>query len=90
MVRGRFSGRRATDWRKIETYAWMHTLPRRAWAWEFLRRNPGYTEAWSSAESANGLAYVSSGLAEPAFTVPDMDPAIWGLVSFRGTRPRCP
>ncbi len=31
-----------SDWRDPENYRWMNTLPRTAWAWEFLRRNPNY------------------------------------------------
>lgn len=30
------------DWRDPESYRWMMALPRTAWAWEFLRRNPHY------------------------------------------------
>ncbi len=30
------------DWRDPENYRWMTELPRTAWAWEFLRRNPSY------------------------------------------------
>lgn len=30
------------DWQNAETYQWMNTLPRIAWAWEMMRRNPEY------------------------------------------------
>lgn len=30
------------DWRRSETYEYTRALPRRGWAWEFLRRNPDY------------------------------------------------
>ncbi|MBS0470911.1 MAG: DUF2285 domain-containing protein [Proteobacteria bacterium] len=31
-----------SDWRDPENYRWMTSLPRTAWAWEFLRRNTSY------------------------------------------------
>jgi len=35
-----------TDWRKTEEYAFTDYLSNQGWAWEFLRRNPEYKEAW--------------------------------------------
>jgi hypothetical protein len=35
-----------SDWRDPKTYDWMTALPRTAWAWEFLRRNPKYREVY--------------------------------------------
>jgi hypothetical protein len=34
------------DWRNSEDYACMDSLKPSQWAWEFLRRNPKYIEAW--------------------------------------------
>lgn len=34
------------DWQNPETYAWTLELPRRGFAWELLRRNTHYREAW--------------------------------------------
>jgi hypothetical protein len=33
-------------WQDAASYHWTLTLPRIAWAWEFLRRNPAYRAAW--------------------------------------------
>ncbi|WP_425374439.1 transcriptional regulator domain-containing protein [Mesorhizobium kowhaii] len=30
------------DWRRHEAYHYVRRLPRTAWAWEFLRRNPQF------------------------------------------------
>jgi hypothetical protein len=34
------------EWRDSKSYSWITTLPRRAIAWEFLRRSPSYREAY--------------------------------------------
>jgi hypothetical protein len=36
------------DWREPETYAFTAHLTREQWAWEFLRRNPEYRQAWAA------------------------------------------
>jgi hypothetical protein len=36
------------DWRDPKNYDWMTALPRTAWAWEFLRRNPQYRKAYAA------------------------------------------
>jgi hypothetical protein len=36
-----------SNWRKPEDYAYTASLTMRAWAWEFLRRNPEYQSEWS-------------------------------------------
>ena len=33
-------------WPHFERYKWMGLLPRRAWAWEFLRRNADYRASY--------------------------------------------
>lgn len=35
------------DWRPPDSYAFTATLTREQWAWEFLRRNPGYRRDWA-------------------------------------------
>lgn len=42
----------AHDWRRSGAYDYTAALPRRAWAWEFLRRNRDYQRAWSEARAA--------------------------------------
>lgn len=37
-------------WRRSEAYAYTDTVPRRAWAWEFLRRDPDFQRAWAAAQ----------------------------------------
>ena len=34
------------DWRNQQDYAFTRSLTADQWAWEFLRRNPSYREAW--------------------------------------------
>src|SRR5882757_1912929 len=35
------------NWRHATTYDYAHALPRRGWAWEFLRRNAVFHEDWT-------------------------------------------
>jgi hypothetical protein len=37
------------DWCRPGSYAETQAFSRHAWAWEFLRRNPAYRQAWSAA-----------------------------------------
>jgi hypothetical protein len=60
------------DWRDPENYRWMTSLPRTAWAWEFLRRNPNY-----------GSDYASHLAGHPTDNEPDHLSALpWGLLRF--------
>jgi len=34
------------DWKEIKAYAFCEQLTSAQWAWEFLRRNPGYQQEW--------------------------------------------
>ena len=36
------------NWRDPDDYAFAATLSREQWAWEFLRRNPGYRREWAA------------------------------------------
>jgi len=40
------------DWRRRAAYDYTAVLPRRGWAWEFLRRDAAYRQAWSEASAA--------------------------------------
>ena len=40
---------RNSYWSDPASYRWMSTLSNLAWAWEFLRRDPGYRRAYNSA-----------------------------------------
>ena len=42
------------DWRNSKSYLWIRTLPRRAIAWEFLRRNPRYCETYAAQQGKVG------------------------------------
>jgi hypothetical protein len=61
-----------SDWRNPESYRWMSSLPRTAWAWEFLRRNPDY-----HSDYARHVVGLTSG------NEPDHIAALpWGLLRF--------
>jgi len=56
------------DWRRPGSYEDTQAFSRRAWAWEFLRRNRAYRQAWSAAAAhvaietpAPGLVVVTAG-----------------------------
>ena len=44
------------EWRDSESYYWITTLPRRAIAWEFLRRSPRYRNAYATQQGVAGVA----------------------------------
>jgi hypothetical protein len=59
------------EWRDSDKYAFVNSLPAAGCAWEFLRRNPDYQNAWLAASS------------EPLRSVGEScDAAAWGLVRF--------
>jgi hypothetical protein len=71
------------DWRHGESYRYTSGLPRRGWAWEFLRRNPDYRRdaaALSTAVSMEardaGLTVLTAGAARRAL-------ARWGVLFRR-------
>jgi hypothetical protein len=45
-----------SEWRDSESYSWITTLPRRAIAWEFLRRSPRYRDSYVTQRGAVGAA----------------------------------
>ena len=44
-----------SEWRDSESYFWITTLPRRAIAWEFLRRSPRYRDAYMTQRDTAGV-----------------------------------
>lgn len=46
------NSRPGADWRRGTAYDYTAALPRRGWAWEFLRRDSAYWQAWSEASAA--------------------------------------
>jgi len=60
------------DWRDPDNYRWMTALPRTAWAWEFLRRNPSYRSDYAQ----HLAALPSSNEPEHLGALP------WGLLRF--------
>ena len=43
------------EWRDSASYSWITTLPRRAIAWEFLRRSPRYRAAYVAERGVVGV-----------------------------------
>jgi len=63
---------RNSYWSDLASYRWMSDLSNLAWAWEFLRRDPGYR-----------CAYKSSVADTPAADAPAESPALrFGLLRF--------
>ena len=48
-----------TDWRVTDSYRYLDHLGPKAFAWEFLRRNPEYRTAYRSISSAEDAASVA-------------------------------
>jgi hypothetical protein len=59
-------------WSDLASYRWMSTLSNHAWAWEFLRRDPGYRYAYNDA-----VAEIAAGDA-----LPDSTALRFGLLRF--------
>ena len=72
------------DWRDAAKYEYTQALSSEAWAWEFLRRNPEYSDAWSKRPlpSANQDDKRSQVHAAPSAAL-SAEAAAWGLVTFR-------
>jgi hypothetical protein len=61
----------AHAWRDAGNYAFVGSLPSTGCAWEFLRRNPDYQNAWRAFASKSNLS-----------SEPNPDPTVFGLVHF--------
>lgn len=71
------------NWRSNEAYDYTSGLPRRGWAWEFLRRNPGYQRDWGHLAPAFEFPRTGSHPIVCRLTGELPDLARWGLL-FRG------
>jgi hypothetical protein len=76
------------DWRRRETYEYTRGLPRRGWAWEFLRRNPDYRREWAPPADA------TIDTIEPHLTLLRLHPreqgnGRWGVLFRRLTAFQC-
>ncbi|WP_350090726.1 DUF6499 domain-containing protein [Thalassobaculum sp.] len=77
-------------WSDPESYGHTVSLPRRAWAWEFLRRNPDFRRDWADPAGAATEAAVSERM-----TVLRAGRAVdrlarWDVLFREVTRGRCP
>ena len=59
-------------WPLAESYRWMSALSRLGWAWEFLRRNPAYIDAFNTVAGATDGSAADSDKRAP----------IWSLLRF--------
>lgn len=75
-------------WDRSEAYAYTATLPRRAWAWEFLRRDPCFQHAWAAAQPMVSTEASTARLAvlTAIRTLNFLEP--WGVIFCRLTRVR--
>lgn len=68
-----------STWQDAATYRWTLTLPRLAWAWEFLRRNPAYRAVWLEARRSHRVVRMT-----PRITIIEADEiaaaADWNLL----------
>lgn len=79
-------GTPALDWLLAEGYTILRSCDRRAFAWEWLRRSPGYRRLWAARETLPPEAPEMTGLlawANPDLIWPDARP-IWNI----GTDPK--
>ena len=72
------------DWRDARTYAYTQDLPRRAWAWEFLRRNPAYRRSAERAHSRRPpeVAKLTAATVLLSAAPDSWECATWGLLWF--------
>ncbi|HVB18371.1 MAG TPA: DUF6499 domain-containing protein [Stellaceae bacterium] len=76
------------DWRRRETYDPIDALPRKGWAWEFLRRNPDFHGAWL--DTSSRTVTDASLRALTIITTPHNGRLReWGLMFRRRTSDRC-
>ncbi len=75
-------------WDRSEAYAYTATLPRRAWAWEFLRRDPDFQHAWAAGQPMVSTEAPRARLAALTAirTLDSLEP--WGVIFCRFTRAR--
>lgn len=66
-------------WRQDARYRYTDTLPRRAWAWEFLRRNPDYRKTWADVSAAAKIEFPTPGLTRITASAELDELARWGI-----------
>jgi len=69
-----------TSWKDSHSYDYTARLSRREWAWEFLRRNPHFCEAWRTHQLEYGIVGYDGGttMLVSQFETPRL--ADWGLL----------
>lgn len=68
------------DWRSQCTYDYARGLPRRAWAWEFLRRNPSFRSAWLRDSRASVSDIVAPNLKLVRLSATSGEAPRWGVI----------
>lgn len=73
-------GAHEPDWQSSDAYSYTSGLPRRGWAWEFLRRNSHYQR--DCARMASMLEVTKIGAHQTVLNIPSSapDPSCWGLL----------
>lgn len=74
------------DWRCEDAYDYTDVLPRRAWAWEFLRRDRDYQKAWSDVSTTVRIETPSPNLTVITAGAELAEMARWGLFFRRPAR----
>lgn len=74
------------DWRRDGAYDYTDVLPRRAWAWEFLRRDPDYRQVWSDVSTTVRIETPSPSLTVITAGAELAEMARWGLFFRRPAR----
>ena len=69
-------------WWLPRTYRWVADVPRKACAWEFLRRNPEYRAAWVASQSGQRLEQRTSGITIVNGAHSDAAARRWGLLGL--------
>jgi len=67
------------EWRRRTAYDYTAALPRRGWAWEFLRRDSAYRRAWTDASAAVAIETPAPNLTVMTARAELREMAHWGL-----------
>lgn len=67
------------EWRHRGAYDYTASLPRRGWAWEFLRRDGAYRRAWTEASAAVAVETPAPNLTVMTACAELREMAHWGL-----------
>jgi len=77
------------DWRRKESYDYARALSRRAWAWEFLRRNPEFQRTCSTVRESAVVERLSRHLTLIRLTAAPTLLHQWGAIFHGRGRDRC-